>query len=120
MRYSFDQSIQIKSFAGQTQADALRVINAYLKGWPYTRLLTLELLAYWQTLPSFQPDNFLIAYRAGEPVACLHGETTEQTVKIPLVALQPGAVAEALYLLQQVRHLRQPLGLLVSLSMQLL
>lgn len=111
MRNNFDQSIQIKSFSDQTQADALRVINAYLTGWPYTRPLTLELLAYWQTLPSFQPDNFLIAYRAGEPVACLHGEITEQTVKIPLVALRPGAVAEALYLLQQVENRGKTSGL---------
>ena len=96
-----------KPFSPETRPDALHVINAYLAGWPYSRPVDMAMLEHWATLgAAYQPQSMRIAYRAGVPRAFLHGEleTEQKTFNIHLLALVPGAAAEAVALLAEAER----------------
>ena len=96
------RGVEIRSFSADTAEDARAVINTYLDGWPYTRPIDGELLAYWQTRAEFQSEHVLIAYRDGMPRAFVHGVRQETQHNLALLALCPDALEEAGTLLATV------------------
>jgi len=98
-------SLEIRAFSDETKQDAVGVINAYLAGWPYTRMVDDTLIAYWKTLDRFQPENVWVAYRSGQPCAFLHGEVEQgKQVNIHLLAMIPQALEQGLQLLQRIEN----------------
>jgi phosphotriesterase-related protein len=94
--------LEARPFGPDTEADALAVANEYLVGWPYTRAIDAELVARWKTLPEYQSQNMLVAYRDGRPRAFLHGEIRPgEKGTIHLLAAGAGAAAEGAWLLGQ-------------------
>lgn len=91
----------IKPLDTQAFPDAVSVIGAYLDVWPYARPLGHGLVTYWQSLASFQPEHFWVAYRDRIAQACLHGEVVaaQGLMHIHLLALRPGAMEMAIALL---------------------
>ena len=63
------RGVEIRPFSADTAVNAMAVINTYLHGWPYTRPLDGELLAYWRTLAAFQPKHVLIR-QCSQSVCC--------------------------------------------------
>ena len=103
----------IKPLDTQAFPDAVSVINAYLDVWPYARPLGHGLVTYWQSLASFQPEHFWVAYRDGIAQACLHGEVVaaQGLMHIHLLALRPGAMEMAIALLVKAEETARAQGL---------
>lgn len=78
------------------------MVNNYVAGWPYTRMVDAKLVAHWKTLPRFQPESMWIAYRDGHPRAFLHGEREGDQLFVHLLALMPGAAEEGVWLLREM------------------
>jgi ribosomal protein S18 acetylase RimI-like enzyme len=95
-------SLEIKDYCASLRADFLAVANDYLAGWPYTRPLDDVLLDRWETLPIFQADNILLAYRHGRPVALLHGQLPPDSPAgfVHLLAMRPHEAPAAAELLR--------------------
>ncbi len=103
--------LSVKPFSSETEADALKVMNTYLRGWPYTRPIDAALVAHWKTLPYFQPDNFHVAYRGETPRAVLHGEfRVPEKSFIHLLAVVPGAAEDAALLLREFEEKARAAG----------
>lgn len=105
--------LTVRPFGDAVQLDAIRTINAYLANWPYARLVDESLITHWKGLPAFQPENFLIAYRSGVACACAHGELAEERrqMNVHLLAVMPGAVTDAVRLLQCLEEKARAKGL---------
>ena len=91
-----------RPFGSETELDAMRVINAYTAGWPYSKPVTCDLIAQWKTLGSrYQPEEMALVYRRGKPMAFIHGEKTRTTYQIHLLPMVPGAVSDGLRLIEE-------------------
>ncbi len=89
----------------------LPLINAYTAGWPYSRPVDDALLDHWATLGAlYQPERLWLASPDGRPRAFVHGELDGDTWFVHLLALEPGAVAEAVALLQRVEQQARQAG----------
>jgi ribosomal protein S18 acetylase RimI-like enzyme len=94
--------LDVKPYSRPLRADFLAVANDYLAGWPYTRSLDDLLLDRWESLPIFQGEHILLAYRDGLPVALLHGQLPEGDAACAhLVAMRAGQAPAAAELLRQ-------------------
>jgi len=91
-----------RAFGAETEPDAMRVINAYIAGWPYSRPVTRELIVHWKTLGSrYQPEEMALIYRRGKPTAFVHGEKSKATYQIHLLAMIPAAVSDGMRLIEE-------------------
>jgi GNAT superfamily N-acetyltransferase len=91
---------EVRTFSDETERDAVALVNATIARWPYSRPLDAELLAYWKAIgPRFQPEHMLIGYADGKPAAFAHGERIDKQHNIRFLAMLPGALAEAMLLL---------------------
>ena len=97
-------SVELKRFGPDTQADAVDVISTYVHDWPYIRPIDAALLDHWPTVPTFQPEHFWIAYRAGRAEACIHATLLPGQPRghVNLLALRPGALTIAVDLLRRM------------------
>jgi ribosomal protein S18 acetylase RimI-like enzyme len=92
---------EVKAFSDETEGDVIGLVNATTAGWPYSRPLDTELIAYWKTLGTrFQPEHMLIAYADGKPAAFAHGEREEKRHNIRFLAMAPGALESGMRLLE--------------------
>jgi GNAT superfamily N-acetyltransferase len=104
--------ISIRSFSEACGRDAMRVINAYIEGWPYVRRVDAALMRHWRTLPAYQPRNMRLAYRSDVARAFLHGqEQDDKRFMIHLLALKPGAVEEGVRLLADAERRARARGM---------
>ncbi len=91
-----------RAFGPETEPDAMRVVNAYIAGWPYSKPVTAELVAHWKTLGRrYQPEEMALIYRQGKPTAFIHSEKNKTTYQIHLLAMVPAAVADGLRLIEE-------------------
>ena len=91
-----------RAFGPETEPDAMRVINAYIADWPYSKPVTAELVAHWKTLGRrYQPEEMALVYRQGKPTAFIHGEKNKATYQIHLLAMVPGAVSDGMRLIEE-------------------
>jgi len=91
-----------RPFGPETELDAMRVINAYTAGWPYSKPVTSELIAHWKTLGSrYQPEEMALVCRRGKPTAFRHGEMGKTTYQVHLLAMVPGAVSDGMRLIEE-------------------
>ena len=91
-----------RAFGPETEPDAMRVVNAYIAGWPYSKPVTAELVAHWKTLGRrYQPEEMALVYRQGRPTAFIHAEENKTTYQIHLLAMVPAAVADGLRLIEE-------------------
>ena len=80
----------------------MRVINAYIAGWPYSKPVAGGLIAHWKTLGSrYQPEEMALGYRQGKPAAFIDGEKDKTTYQIHLLAMVPAAVSEGMRLIEE-------------------
>jgi GNAT superfamily N-acetyltransferase len=103
--------VEVRTFGPDAEGDIIRVVNAYIADWPYSRPVSPEVIAHWKTMgDAFQPDHLLIAYRNGEARAFLHGEKTDECFDVHILAVVPAAVDEAAQLLREVEVLARSAG----------
>lgn len=101
----------IRPFSPPLEAELLLLVNTYTRGWPYTRPIDAELLAHWPSLgPRYQPQNLLLAYRDGSPLAFAHGESRGGEFFVHLLALTPGAIDDGVALLGEVERRARAAG----------
>lgn len=97
--------LAIVSLSPATEADMVALVNAYTRGWPYTRPIDAGLLAHWPILGDrYQPANMLIARAGGRPLAFAHGESRGREHFVHLLALAPGAVDAGVALLAEIER----------------
>jgi GNAT superfamily N-acetyltransferase len=94
-------NLSVQSFEPGLADEIIAVVNAYVADWPYTRPIDEALIKNWQTKENFQPANVLLARRDGKAVAFLHGELRDEGARIHLLAVPPGEVLAAAWLLEQ-------------------
>ena len=99
------KGMHMRTFEGDAEADAVRLVNETIRDWPYSRPVDGEAVAHWKTLgASFQRENMLVAYRGGEPRAFLHGELGGNKHRdghnVRFLAMARGAVDEGMALLE--------------------
>ena len=91
--------LEFTTFDAENASVQIELINAFTKGWPYSRPVDGALVAYWQSEKRFQPANMLTATREGIPVAFLHGEVDGHTGHINLLAVRPEHADDGSWLL---------------------
>ena len=97
------QGLAREPLTRENQGAALGVINEYLAGWPYTRPADDALVQHWKAQgPRYQPEHLLLATRDGQVRAFAHGQRDGTTHFMHLLAVAPGAVDEAAWLLAQI------------------
>ena len=95
----------IKTFSEETKRDAIALVNATIKGWPYSRPIDAKLVAHWKAMgDAYQPENMLIAYAGGKAVAFAHGERNDKEHNVRFLAMLPGALGEAIELLEVIER----------------
>lgn len=105
---------EIDSFTPADAADLCRLVNTAIDGWPYCRAIGPELLAHWATLgPRVQPEQMLIARRAGRAVGCLHGEQRhgEHVVHFLAIDRSESGLVDALALLAHAERQARDAGM---------
>jgi ribosomal protein S18 acetylase RimI-like enzyme len=85
------------------------LVNAFTAGWPYSRPIDEALVRHWTTVPTFEPEHMLTAWRDGKPRAFLHGELAEPgTGGIMILAVLAEDAADGAWLLGEwERRLRE-------------
>ncbi len=97
--------LTLDTLSPRTYRDALKVVNDCTRGWPYSRSLDAGLLEHWAGMgDAFQPENILITYRDGKPVAYLHGEASEGELNFHHFSIVPGEMDAGVWLLGEAER----------------
>lgn len=97
--------LTLDTLSSRTSRDALSVVNECTRGWPYSRPLDAGLLEHWAGMgDAFQPENTLLAYRDGKPVAYLHGQASQGELNIHHWSIVPGEMDAGVWLLGEAER----------------
>ncbi len=95
---------KLKQFDPGHAAVQMELVNRFTAGWPYSRPIDSGLIAHWQSIERFQPENMLTAWEAGVPAAFLHGEVHGDNGHINILAVQPAHANAGAWLLNEWEH----------------